>query len=75
GLDNDLQGVLVLLQIGGVAALVAHTGSGSAVLLQHSLQGVKHLGTAAQGLPEGGGGDRHNHELLDLHIVGGVGAA
>ncbi|CAN4006292.1 hypothetical protein BFDFBN_BFDFBN_06830, partial [Dysosmobacter welbionis] len=41
GLDNDLQGVLILLQIGGVAALVAHTGSGSAVLLQHSLQGVK----------------------------------
>ena len=75
GLDNDLQGVLILLQIGGVAALVAHTGSGSAVLLQHSLQGVKHFGTAAQGLPEGGGGDRHNHELLDLHIVGGVGAA
>ena len=36
---------------------------------------MKHLGTAAQGLPEGGGGDRHNHELLDLHIVGGVGAA
>ena len=50
GLHDDLQGVLVLLQVGGVAALVAHAGGGGAVLLQHGLQGVEHLGAAAQGL-------------------------
>ena len=36
---------------------------------------MEHLGAAAQGLPEGGSGDGHDHELLDLHVVGGVGTA
>ena len=38
GLHDDLQGVLILLQVGGVAALVAHAGGGSAVVLQGLLQ-------------------------------------
>ena len=37
GLDDDLQGVLILLQVGGVAALVAHAGGGGAILFQHGL--------------------------------------
>ena len=75
GLNDDLQSVLVLLQVGSVAALVANTGGGSAVLLQHGLQGVEDLSAAAQSLAEGRSGDRHDHELLDLHVVGGVSAA
>ena len=75
GPDDDLQSVLVLLQVGGVAALVAHTGGGGAVFLQHGLQGVEHLGAAAQGLAPGGCGHGHDHELLDVHVVGGMGAA
>ncbi len=75
GLHDDLEGVLVLGQVGGVAAFVAHARGGSAVLLEHGLEGVEHLGAAAQGFLEGGRGDRHDHELLDLHVVGGVRAA
>ena len=36
---------------------------------------VEDLGAAAQSLAEGGSGDRHDHKLLNLHVVGGVGAA
>ena len=58
GLDDDLQGVLILLQVGGVAALVAHAGGGGAVLLQGVLQGVEHLGAHTQSLAEGLGRPR-----------------
>ncbi len=75
GLDDDLQRVLIGGQVGGVAALVAHAGGGGAVLLQGLLQLMEDLGAAAQRFPEGGGGDGHDHELLDVHAVGGVGAA
>ncbi|CAN4012651.1 tRNA (N6-threonylcarbamoyladenosine(37)-N6)-methyltransferase TrmO, partial [Dysosmobacter welbionis] len=44
GLHDDLQGVLILLQVGGIAALVAHAGGGSAVLLQGGLQLMEDLG-------------------------------
>ena len=36
---------------------------------------MEDLGAAAQSLTEGRSGDRHDHELLDLHVVGGVSAA
>ena len=75
GLHDDLQGILVLLQVGGVAALVAHAGGGGAVLLQGVLQSVEHLSAHAQSLMEARGAHGHDHELLDLHVVGGMGAA
>ena len=75
GLDDDLQGVLILFQVGGIAALIAHAGGGGAVLLQGVLQGVEHLGAHTQSLAEGLGAHGHDHELLDLHVVGGVRAA
>ena len=75
GLHDDLQGILILLQVGGVAALVAHAGSGSAVVLQGLLQLVEHLGAHLEGLLPAAGAHRHNHELLNLHVVGGVRAA
>ena len=36
---------------------------------------VVFLGAHPQGLPEAAGAHRHDHELLDLHVVGGVSAA
>ena len=75
GGHDDLQGVLVLLQVGGVAALVAHAGGGGAVLLQDGLQGVEDLGAHPQGLMPAAGAHRHDHKLLDVHVVGGVSAA
>ena len=75
GLNDDLQSILILLQVGSIAALVANTGGGSAVFLQNGLQGVEHLGAAAQSLTPGGSGNGHDHELLNVHVVGGMSAA
>ena len=75
GGHDALEGVLVLLQVGGVAALVAHAGGGSAVLLEDGLQGVENLGAHLEGLLPAAGAHRHDHELLDVHVVGGVSAA
>ena len=75
GGDDALEGVLVLLQVGSVAALIAHAGGGGAVLLEDGLEGVEHLGAHAQGFLPAGGADRHDHELLDVDVVGGMGAA
>ena len=36
---------------------------------------MEHLGAHAQGLAEAAGAHGHDHELLDLHVVGGMGAA
>ena len=36
---------------------------------------MEDLGAHAQSLTEAGGAHRHDHELLDLHVVGGVSAA
>ena len=75
GLDDDLQRVLIGRQVGSVAALVADAGGGSAVLLQGLLQLMEDLGAVAQGFLEALGADGHDHELLDIDAVGGVGAA
>src|SRR5699024_11272603 len=50
-------------------------GGMSAVLLQGGLQLVEDLGAHTQSLTEAAGAHRHDHELLDLHVVGGVSAA
>jgi hypothetical protein len=71
---EHLQGLLVGLQIGREAALVA-AGGGQAPLLQRGLQRVEDLRAHAQALREGGGAERHDHELLEVHAVVGVGAA
>ena len=44
-------------------------------LVQHRAQGVVRLRAPAQGLGEGGRADRHDHELLQVDVVVGVGAA
>ena len=74
GLHDDRQRLLVGGEAGGVAALVADAGGG-ALPLQHLLEGVEDLGAVAQRLGEAGGAERHHHELLDVHVGVGVGAA
>ena len=74
GGQNGLDGLLIAGQVGGKAALIAHRG-GQTLGLQDGSQGMEHLGTPAQGLLEGGGAHRHDHELLGVHGVGGVGTA
>ena len=71
--DQDAQGGLVGLQIGGEAALVAH-GRGQPAIVQGALQRVEDLGSGAQRLGERGGAGGHHHELLEVHLVVGVGA-
>ena len=71
GGDQGLQGVFVAVQVGGVAALVAHAGGGD-----HLLEGVEHLGAHPQGFLPALGAHGHDHEFLDVHVgAGGVGAA
>ena len=74
GLDQQAAGVLVAGQVGGEAALVADGGR-HAPLVQQRLERVVRLHAPAQALREGGRADRHDHELLEVHRVVGVGAA
>ncbi len=74
GLEQQLDGLLVRLQVGREAALVAD-GGGQAALVQHVLEVVVRLDAPAQALAEGGGADRHDHELLEVDVVVGVLAA
>ena len=69
-----LMRVLVAGQVGREAALVAHGGRQTAAL-QHLLEGVEHLHAHAQAVGVAGRSDRHDHELLQVHVVVGVLAA
>ena len=71
GLDDEVQGGAVRLQVRREAALVAETGR-QALGLQDLLQRVVDLGAPAQGLGEGLRTDRGDHELLDVHVGVGV---
>ena len=73
-LDEDADGVLVGRQVGGEAALVAH-GSGQAAVVEQALQRVVGLHAPTQRLGITRRPDRHDHELLQVDRVVGVGAA
>ena len=73
GLEEDLHALLVA-QVGGEAALVAQPG-GQAPVLEEVLEHVVALGGPPQSLGERGRAHRHEHELLDVEGVGGVGPA
>ena len=73
-LDQQLDGVLVRLEIGSEAALVAD-GGGEPLVVQHLLERVVGLGAPAQRLAERRCPDRHDHELLEVDRVVGVHAA
>jgi hypothetical protein len=64
---------LVGREVGREAALVAHRGAEPAVV-QGPLEGVEGLRSHAQGVGEGRRAHRHDHELLEVHLVVGMGA-
>ena len=74
GAADQVEGLAVAAQIRREAAFVADAG-GLALVLEHALERVEDLGATAQALREGGRADRHDHELLHVDVVVGVGAA
>ena len=74
GLDDDLAGFLVALEVGGEAALVADAG-GVVAFVEDALQGVEGLGPIAERLGEVRRADGHDHEFLKIDAVVGVLAA
>ena len=72
---NHSQRVFIFFQIGCIAAFVTHTGSGDSLCLQHAFQGMEDFRAAAKCFTPGMGGHRHNHEFLNVHVVGCVGTA
>ena len=73
-LHHDVERRLVGRQHRREAAFVAHRGR-ELHLGQHLLERVEHLDAHAESLGKGVGADRHDHELLGVHVVRGVGAA
>ncbi|MNX46846.1 hypothetical protein D3C86_773940 [compost metagenome] len=74
GIHDDREGVVGRVDLGRIAALVADGGV-QAAGLEDLLERMEDLRAAAQGLGEGGRADGHDHELLDVDRVVGMGAA
>ena len=74
GLDQQLARLLVGAEVGGEAAFVAHRG-GQPPVVEDRLEHVVGLGAPPQRLAERHRADRHDHELLQVHVVVGVHAA
>ena len=74
GFEDEVDGFGVGFEGWGEAALVADGGV-VALLLEDGLEGVEDLGAPAEGVREGFGADGHDHELLEVDVVIGVGAA
>ncbi|MPN26860.1 hypothetical protein SDC9_174286 [bioreactor metagenome] len=67
-------GLLIAVKIGRKTALVTH-GGGKPILFEQGSQCMKHFRTPAQPLGEAGRAHGHDHKLLDINVVGRVGAA
>ena len=67
-LVDVLKGLGIGLEVGGKAALIAHAAA-KARLVQHALKRVVDLRAPAQALGKGGSAHRHDHELLEVHVV------
>jgi hypothetical protein len=72
--DEQLERLLVGAEVGREAPLVADRRAQAAVV-QRLLERVEDLRAHAQGLAEGRRSDGHDHELLEVDLVVGVGAA
>ena len=73
-LHDDLERFGMAAEVGGKAAFVADSGR-VALLVEQLLERMEDLGATAQGLAEGRGTDRHDHEFLDVQAVVGMLAA
>ena len=74
GFDDHVQGFLVALQVGGETALVADV-RGELLAVEHLLEIVEDLATAANGVGEAIDAQGHDHELLHVDVVVGMRAA
>lgn len=76
GVADQAQGLLVRLNVGGEATLIAHSGGIQTELgLDNVLQMMVHLGAHLHGLGKAGGTGGQDHELLHGQLVAGVAAA
>ena len=75
GGDDHPERLFVLLEHRRVAALVAHAGHRNLILPEYGLQRMENLRASAQRVMPAPGRDRHDHELLNVHIVGCMRAA
>ena len=67
-----LDSVVVGCKVGSKTAFVAHVG-GHIAGFEHTAEVVEHFGTHAQSFGEGGSTHRHDHELLEVDAVVGMG--
>ena len=74
GAQNHFHGLLVAAQIGSEPTLVPNRRV-EALLGKDLLEVVEDLDTTAKALGEAVEADGHHHELLDVDVVRGVGAA
>ena len=74
GLQNKLNGCLVVVHIGGKATFIAH-GHAHAFVVNDFLERMEHFRAIAQRLAERRCAHRDDHELLQVQIVVGVRAA
>ena len=74
GRHDQVQGGLMGGQIRGEAAFVAHA-RGQLPGGQDLFQGLEHLRRHPQGLLKGGAAHRHDHKLLNIQVVAGMGPA
>ena len=72
-LDEQVERLLVGLQLGSEAALVADAAA-EVALVEHLLQRLVDLGHGADPVGERRRTDRADHELLEIDVVVGVGA-
>jgi hypothetical protein len=63
------------LDLSGREAAFVADGGVVALLLEHAFEGVEDFDAPAQGVGEGLGADGHDHELLEVDVRVGVGAA
>jgi hypothetical protein len=74
GLQDHLDRGFVVLHVGREAAFVAD-GDAHALVVDDLLERVEHLGAVAQRFAEVGRAHRDDHQLLQVEVVVGVGAA
>ena len=68
---DHFNSLVVGFQIRSESSFIAH-GRRQSLVFQHSRQGMKNFHTDSKGLLEGFSAYRHDHELLEVHIVCGV---
>ena len=73
--DDQGQRVLVPAEHRRIASLVADARNRNMPLLQNDFQRMKDLGAAAEGFFPGWRRHRHDHEFLNVHVVGCMSAA